>query len=35
MLRDAMRLVCTRPYVERTYAPLGAEHVDRWRLRAR
>ena len=26
-------VVCTKPYVERTYAPLGGEHVDRWKVK--
>jgi len=24
------RVVCTKPYVNRTYAPLGGEHIDKW-----
>ncbi|MCD6520957.1 MAG: peptide ABC transporter substrate-binding protein [Anaerolineae bacterium] len=24
------RVVCTKPYVKRTYAPLGGEHIDKW-----
>jgi len=24
------RVVLTKPYVERTYAPLGGQHIDRW-----
>ncbi len=24
------RVVCTKPYVERRYAPLGGEHIDKW-----
>ena len=25
-------VVCTKPYVERTYAPLGGEHWEQWKL---
>jgi len=28
------RVVCSKPYVERTYAPLGGEHVDKWEVKA-
>jgi oligopeptide transport system substrate-binding protein len=28
------RVVCTKPYVERTYAPLGGEHIDKWTVMA-
>jgi len=28
------RVVCTKPYVERTYAPLGGEHIDKWKVTA-
>ena len=28
------RVVCTRPYVERTYAPLGGEHINAWKVKA-
>jgi oligopeptide transport system substrate-binding protein len=28
------RVVCTKPYVERTYAPLGGEHIDKWKVMA-
>jgi len=28
------RVVCTKPYVERTYAPLGGEHIDKWKVKA-
>ncbi|MBC7263297.1 MAG: peptide ABC transporter substrate-binding protein [Chloroflexi bacterium] len=28
------RVVCTKPYVERGYAPLGGEHIDRWKVKA-
>jgi len=27
-------VVCTKPYVERTYAPLGGEHIDTWKVMA-
>jgi len=27
-------VTCTKPYVERTYAPLGGEHVDKWKVKA-
>lgn len=26
------RVVCTKPYVNRTYASLGGEHIDRWTI---
>ena len=26
------RVVLTKPYVTRTYAPLGGEHVDKWSI---
>jgi len=26
------RVVCTKPYVERRYAPLGGEHIDKWKV---
>jgi oligopeptide transport system substrate-binding protein len=26
------RVVLTKPYVERTYSPLGGEHIDKWKL---
>ncbi len=26
------RVVCTKPYVHRTYAPLGGEHWDKWTI---
>jgi oligopeptide transport system substrate-binding protein len=26
------RVVCTKSYVERTYAPLGGEHIDKWKV---
>jgi oligopeptide transport system substrate-binding protein len=28
------RVVCTKPYVERTYAPLGGEHYYMWKVKA-
>ena len=28
------RVECTRPYVNRTYAPLGGEHFDKWTIEA-
>ncbi len=28
------RVVCTKPYVERGYAPLGGEHFDKWTVKA-
>jgi oligopeptide transport system substrate-binding protein len=30
-----LRFVCTKPYVERTWSPLGNERIDRWTVRAR
>jgi|LSQX01.2.fsa_nt_gb oligopeptide transport system substrate-binding protein len=27
-------VVCTKPYVERSYAPLGGEHIDKWKVLA-
>lgn len=26
------RVVCTKPYVTRTYAPMGGEHIDKWKI---
>ncbi|MBC7236154.1 MAG: peptide ABC transporter substrate-binding protein [Chloroflexi bacterium] len=26
------RVVCTKPYVKRTYSPLGGEHIDKWTI---
>lgn len=26
------RVVMTKPYVKRTYAPLGGEHIDKWSI---
>ena len=26
------KVVCTKPYVTRTYAPLGGEHWEQWTL---
>jgi len=26
------RVVCSKPYVNRTYAPLGGEHIDKWTI---
>lgn len=26
------RVVCTKPYVERTYSALGGEHFDKWKI---
>ncbi len=28
----AVRVVCTKPYVVRTYSPLSNEHIDRWAI---
>ncbi len=28
------QVVCTKPYVVRTYSPLGNEHIDRWTISA-
>jgi len=28
------RVVCTKPYVQRTYAPMGGEHIDKWKVLA-
>jgi oligopeptide transport system substrate-binding protein len=28
------RVVCTKPYVQRTYAPLGGEHYYMWKVKA-
>jgi len=26
------RVVLTKPYVERTYAPMGGEHIKDWKI---
>jgi len=28
------RVVCTKPYIHRTYSPLGGEHIDKWTIEA-
>ena len=28
------RVVCTKPYVQRGYAPFGGEHIDKWKVLA-
>ena len=28
------RMFCTKPYVQRTYAPMGIEHIDQWEVLA-
>jgi oligopeptide transport system substrate-binding protein len=28
-------VVCTKPYVQRTYAPMGGEHIDQWKIMSR
>jgi len=25
-------VVCTKPYVERSYAPMGQQHIDKWKI---
>ena len=29
-----VRNTCTKPWVERTYNPIGVEHVDKWKVKA-
>jgi hypothetical protein len=26
------RMVCSKPYLQRTYAPMGNEHIDKWKM---
>jgi oligopeptide transport system substrate-binding protein len=28
------RVVCNKPYVQRTFAPMGGEHIDKWKVLA-